>query len=434
MKHKSFIIAFVSLMVAFPTFAQQKKPASTSVVANQTKKQASTTQKKSEPKQAGPAKHAKKFAELSDEEYEAEYAAMKKTDDFTIDARGEITWFKKTLPNLCVVERFNEKQRNGIKVTSYDGDVFIGGCSRMESIFEYSDAFKAIFTNKFKYGIPITKETRIEDIWYLRACLSGDFGVLTFADSSKFPIIYTNYSNQGNYKRVKVPYGDKPGDYLEKYYEIDDYSGEIKSEGYYGDMRITFNDCVFIGSPGYSENTIIYNNGDIYKGSLRFFITPDKEPSNLINYMDFPTLIQNRPKEFEEFAHLDRGTVTSTSGEVKVIVKGEVDEFESLKRTKEEQAKIEEAKQQKKNVAALVAKYGKENVTALANGTLRLGMPIELFNIGIISQSFAKFNWATVSIENRNSVCYDLEKFGDPNKRVGFVWFENGKVSSIVFY
>ena len=162
------------------------------------------------------AQHAKKYADLTLDEYNSEYAEMKKSDDFSMDARGNITKFKKTFPNLCTIVW--EGKKDGIynldvTVTSYDGDVYKGEVN-LSLYNEVNDGIKVICSNfKEKDGKnegPIKKDVPLEDMWFLGDG-SRKGGIITFADKTKSPI-----KRDRKHRTVRVPL-KQAGDYYETY-------------------------------------------------------------------------------------------------------------------------------------------------------------------------------------------------------------------------
>lgn len=385
------------------------------------------------------AQHAKKYTDLTLDEYNSEYAEMKKSDDFSTDARGNITKFKKTLPNLCTIVWEGGTTKKGkyyldVTVTSYDGDVYKGAVD-LSLYNEVNDGIKEIYSNfKEKDGKnegPIKKDVPLEDMWFLYD------GIITFADKTKSPIKRSRY-----YRTIRVPL-KQAGDYYEKTQKLDfDDDGKViwKDETYYrgratGRFRVTLEDGVFMLNGGC---TIIYNNGDVYKGDITF------NKNDSIGMLGGESSAFDRANllKFNKISDIGRpsyGEMTKADGTVVVIKNGEEDEFETIKRTKIAQAKIEEEKAAAKQLAALNQKYGKKYVDAMLKGQVIIGMPEELIQLGICVEAFLpRFNIMTTSIDYGNgNVCKDLTLVSVSTSRlknVGYIWFNGGKVSSIVYY
>lgn len=390
------------------------------------------------------AQHAKKYADLTLDEYNSEYAEMKKSDDFSVDARGNVTKFKKTLPNLCTIVwegGTHSKYALDVTITSYDGDVYTGAV-HAEQCNSVNEGIKYIFSNFKKdvryshEGGPITKDVPLEDMWFLGDTYSETpEGIITFADKTKSPIKRDRKS-----KTIRVPI-KHAGDYYEKILNLDSIDGGKviwKDEGWTGDpCRVTLEDGIFIINSGeFLDKTIIYNNGDIYKGAIWYH----KNDSLGIKEGDMGDIIRANLTKANKISDIGRpwyGEMTKADGTVVVIKMGEEDEFETIKRTKIEQAKIEEEKAAAKQQAALNQKYGKKYVDAMLKGQVIIGMPEELIQLGITVGAFLPhFNIMTTSINNGNgNVCKDLTLGSTSRlKNVGYIWFNGGKVSSIVYY
>lgn len=388
------------------------------------------------------AQHAKKYADLTLDEYNSEYAEMKKSDDFSVDASGNVTKFKKTLPNLCTIVWEGgtlSKYALDVTITSYDGDVYKGAVNA-ERYSSVNKGIKFIFSNfngNERYeGGPITKDVPLEDMWFLGDTYSyTPDGIITFADKTKSPIKRDRKS-----KTIRVPL-KHAGDYYEKTLKLDSIDGGKviwKDEGSTGaPFRVTLEDGIFILNSGeYLDKTIIYNNGDVYKGAITF----NKNESIGMPGGDCSIFDRANLLKLNKISDIGRplyGEMTKADGTVVVIRNGEEDEFETIKRTKIEQAKIEEEKAAAKQQAALNQKYGKKYVDAMLKGQVIIGMPEELIQLGIIIEAFLPhFNIMTTSIDYGNgNVCKDLTLVSTSRlKNVGYIWFNGGKVSSIVYY
>lgn len=390
------------------------------------------------------AQHAKKYADLTLEEYNSEYAEMKKSDDFSVDARGNVTKFKKTLPNLCTIVweggTTHGKYTLDVTITSYDGDVYQGAV-RAERYNSVNEGIKYIFSN-FKRDDgekkwSITKDVPLEDMWFLGDDYSGTpDGIITFADKTKSPI-----KRDPDSKTIRVPL-KHAGDYYEKVLALDSIDGGKviwKDKGWTGTpFRVTLEDGIFIINSGnYLDKTIIYNNGDVYKGAIWYhkndslgIIEGDLERG-------FSRAKLLKANKISDIGRPWYGDMTKADGTIVVIRSGEEDEFETIKRTKIAQAKIKEEKAAAKQQAALNQKYGKKYVDAMLKGQVIIGMPEELIQLGIIVDAFLPhFNIMTTSIDYGNgNVCKDLTLVSTSRlKNVGYIWFNGGKVSSIVYY
>ena len=388
------------------------------------------------------AQHAKKYADLTLDEYDSEYAEMKKSDDFSIDARGNITKFKKTLPNLCTIVWNGEKPEYqvydlNVTITSYDGDVYKGVlyCSN----HNVTQWIEFIYSN-FKHCEgdnegPITKDVPLEDMWFLGG------GEITFADKTKFPIYRRRHS-----RIVRVPL-KQAGDYYEKSQPLDfDDDGKVIWKDYTGldyaranegqPFRVTLEDGIVIFKSGeWLDKTIIYNNGDVFKGEIMFSDSIGPSYARGSGAFDRANLL--KVNKISDIGRPWYGEMTKADGTVVVIERGEEDEFETIKRTKIAQAKIKEEKAAAKQLAALNQKYGKKYVDAMLKGQVIIGMPEELIQLGIIVNAFLPhFNIMTTSIDYGNgNVCKDLTLVSTSRlKNVGYIRFNGGKVSSIVYY
>lgn len=389
------------------------------------------------------AQHAKKYADLTLDEYNSEYAEMKKSDDFSTDARGNITKFKKTLPNLCTIVweggTTHGKYTLDVTVTSYDGDVY-KGVVRADRYNSVNEGIKYIFSN-FKRDDgekkwSITKDVPLEDMWFLGDDSNYNGGIITFADKTKSPI-----KRDRDSKTIRVPL-KHAGDYYEKVLALDSIDGGKviwKDKGWTGTpFRVTLEDGIFIINSGeYLDKTIIYNNGDVYKGAIWYH----KNDSLGIIEGDFEYGFSRakllKANKISDIGRPWYGDMTKADGTIVVIRSGEEDEFETIKRTKIAQAKIKEEKAAAKQQAALNQKYGKKYVDAMLKGQVIIGMPEELIQLGIIVDAFLPhFNIMTTSIDYGNgNVCKDLTLVSTSRlKNVGYIWFNGGKVSSIVYY
>ena len=385
------------------------------------------------------AQHAKKYADLTLDEYNSEYAEMKKSDDFSVDARGNVTKFKKTLPNLCTIVweggTTEGEYTLDVTITSYDGDVY-EGVVRADRYGEVYEGIKFIFSNfkgddgEKKWSI--TKDVPLEDVWFLGG------GIITFADKTKSPI-----KRRRDKKTIRVPL-KHAGDYYEKVLYLDSIDGGKviwKDEGRTGTpFRVTLEDGIFItNSDEYMDKTIIYNNGDVYKGAIWYHkndsLGIEGGENEFRNEFNRAKLL--KANKISDIGRPWHGEMTKADGTVVVIRSGEEDEFETIKRTKIAQAKIKEEKAAAKQLAALNQKYGKKYVDAMLKRKVIIGMPEKLIQLGINVGAFLPhFNIMTTSIDYGNgNVCKDLTLCSTSRlKNVGYIWFKGGKVSSIVYY
>lgn len=280
----------------------------------------------------------------------------------------------------------------------------------------------------------ITKDVPLEDMWFLGD--GSDGGIITFADKTKSPIKRSRED-----RTVRVPL-KQAGDYYEKSQELDfDDDGKVIWKDYTGlhnkPFRVTLEDGIFIfNSDGWQDKTIIYNNGDVFKGAIKF---SENKSIGLLGgesgQFDRANLL--KVNKISDIGRPWYGDLTKADGTVVVIRSGEEDEFETIKRTKIAQAKIKEEKAAAKQQAALNQKYGKKYVDAMLKGQVIIGMPEELIQLGIIVDAFLPhFNIMTTSIDYGNgNVCKDLTLVSTSRlKNVGYIWFNGGKVSSIVYY
>lgn len=393
------------------------------------------------------AQHAKKYADLTLDEYNSEYAEMKKSDDFSVDARGNVTKFKKTLPNLCTIVweggTTEGEYTLDVTITSYDGDVY-EGVVRADRYGEVYEGIKYIFSN-FKRDDgekkwSITKDVPLEDMWFLGDDSQYIGGIITFADKTKSPI-----KRRRDKKTIRVPL-KHAGDYYEKVLYLDSIDGGKviwKDEGRTGTpFRVTLEDGIFItNSDEYMDKTIIYNNGDVYKGAIWYHKNDSlgikKEGWDNVQCDNFNRAKLLKANKISDIGRPWDGEMIKADGTVAIIRHGEEDEFETIKRTKIAQAKIKEEKAAAKQLAALNQKYGKKYVDAMLKRKVIIGMPEKLIQLGINVGAFLPhFNIMTTSIDYGNgNVRKDLTLCSTSRlKNVGYIWFKGGKVSSIVYY
>lgn len=346
------------------------------------------------------------------------------------------------MPNLCTIVWEGKELEHwclDVTITSYDGDVYKG---EVETDCYVNGWIKLIYSNfKERDGKdegPIKKDVPLEDMWFIGSSREGREGIITFADKTKSPI-----RRGRGWRIVRVPL-KQAGDYYEKKQELGFSDGKVIWKDYTGleaindyPCRVTLEDGIFIsGSGDWEDKTIIYNNGDVYKGAIKF-----SENSCLGVVLDHSGAFDKanllKANNISDIGRPLYGEMAKADGTVVVIEKGEEDEFETIKKTKIAQAKIKEEKAAAKQQAALNQKYGKKYVDAMLKGQVIIGMPEELIRLGIIVDAFLPhFNIMTTSINYGNgNVCKDLTLGSTSGlKNVGYIWFKGGKVSSIVYY
>lgn len=250
----------------------------------------------------------------------------------------------------------------------------------------------------------------------------------------------------------------------------------------FGDYKVTHNG---------NEGTIIYDNGQIFKGDL-IFLPEDvdylkkEENSRYHNvkilkhdeYHDpnvlalgdiaIKTLRQNYyykeylgqknasiesngyPLLFSPLVIGNIAKVLPYDGElmdkdgkiIDVFRNGEkLDDFDKMSVIGAKQAQIDKEKKAAADAIAqkemIYKKYGKLSADALYNGEVVVGMSEQLFIIGANNYVFKKFSIVNKSIENSDySRCYDLYKLNSNFSlvSVGYIWARDGKISSIHYY
>lgn len=277
------------------------------------------------------------------------------------------------------------------------------------------------------------------------------------------------FNNGDHLKTTKSSIGD---DVFIRYFKKD-----------FGDYKVTHND---------EEGTIIYDNGQIFKGDLIFlpedvdYLKKGDRYSSFYNceilkhdeYHDpnvlalgdiaIKTLRQNYyykeylgqknasiesngyPLLFSPLVIGNIAKVLPYDGElmdkdgkiIDVFRNGEkLDDFDKMSVISAKQAQIDKEKKAAADAMAqkemIYKKYGKLSADALYNGEVVVGMSEQLFIIGANNYVFKKFSIVNKSIENSDySRCYDLYKLNSNFSlvSVGYIWARDGKISSIHYY
>ncbi|MBR5034413.1 MAG: hypothetical protein IKX71_03825 [Bacteroidales bacterium] len=211
-------------------------------------------------------------------------------------------------------------------------------------------------------------------------------------------------------------------------------SGKYKGKDYGGSEGWTVRDIY--------EGTIHMNDNKLYEGT--FFLVKDQSIEGTYSSPYLETFfLQYFPnskgllKSITGFICQD-GRITDQSGNIVGMYKNgkELDEFDLASVLAAEQGKLERelaaAQERKAQRDNLDQKYGKEYVDAMYNGEVIVGMPWDLVELGISTQSFKKFTYVTLDYDRGNSKRYTLRSYGF--SRPGYISVRNGKVESVSYY
>lgn len=293
--------------------------------------------------------------------------------------------------------------------------------------------------------------------------------------------ITIHYYGNGNGYNFEQKFNN--GDHLKtRIYNDDITIAYLKKD--FGDYKVTYNNK--------EDGTIIYDNGQIFKGNLIFlpedvdYLKKGDRYSSFYNceilkhdeYHDpyvlalgdiaIKTLRQNY--YYKEYSWLKNtslenkgypllfsplvigniakvlpydGELMDKDGKIiDVFRNGEkLDDFDKMSVIGAKQAQIDKEKKAAADAIAqkemIYKKYGKLSADALYNGEVVVGMSEQLFIIGANNYVFKKFSIVNKSIENSDySRCYDLYKLNSNFSlvSVGYIWARDGKISSIHYY
>ena len=332
-------------------------------------------------------------------------AELKKTDDVEFDSKGYLVKFKKTCDDASYVVYEGKTSPSYadhiryIKFYTSDGGVFDGLCSDLR----LKDIYNMTSYNKFWEGLKgVRMMTKPE---------SNIYSTFTLPDGSRV----TYNEHVGIYKYYQ-PINEK-GDFCE--YQVDPiYSFDLQSakSGIIDNFRRSYDQAIVTIKPRYDVTqlqipaSIHYKNGDVYEGKLT---VPDeaffKDKSN--SYVHYYNASWWEDPKLLEKISLHEGRMTHSDGSFHIYVNNQIDEFETMRVIKKEEAKKKEEQAALALQSELIKKYGKANVEAFAKGVVIIGMPQELFLLGIRARQFLLEQSVEVAYQNGKNVTYYVYGF-----------------------
>lgn len=200
-------------------------------------------------------------------------------------------------------------------------------------------------------------------------------------------------------------------------------------------IRKTIGTAVVEGRREKSEFRITYTDGSEYEGSITIGNRiMEVERCSTQNQVDSILYYVDGVENLNQIAYYN-GVLCSKDNKIKVYVDGTVDVFESNKEQQVRDKQIQLEKQKEKEAKAilnqLIAKYGKSTVDAVFKGQIKIGLPEELFQYGILTKAFISSNISGASIYKNsiNGTWYDI--YGLFGEKIGTLYFSKQKLTTI---
>lgn len=346
---------------------------------------------------------------------EAEYERMKAGDYFKIDQDGHIYEFQITYKNLAQ-HKYKENPKTWQKIENIlyfpNGEYIFNpykfyvyyGISNYDkgTIYEYdrisNDDYKKLKANSENYRPTMFDAT-------IKGERHFNDGLIIGYETNRNGLLRISDRNNENYIELEAGYSS---------YDINDF-------------KVAFED--YIATP----KAIHYKNGCIFTGDVRLnFKDVQATPDERITKFFINKL--NKSIESIASAYPYDGRTVSSGGKILEIYRdGEkLDEFEfALVLAKEEgelKREQEEEQRRREYLITMNEKYGKENVSAIMEGKIRIGMTVSLLQYAI-NNNMVVFSDIKLSSDHGIRKCYDLYCYWDG--MVIYIWTENGKITSI---
>lgn len=378
------------------------------------------------------------------QERQSFYAESSAKDFFKFNDYGNVYEFRKTFENGVVVEYH---QDSTFIFTFPKGIVCDIAPSFNKHDFD-SNGLRSYFVKETGYST--RNYLHINNVY--RSYLS-DASIKYDPFSLPFKEYTLNYPD-GNVLFMSINSRSYEGRFHDIYHQDNCIDGFVQVMPNNERIFVRRNDCVSLSKsfdnyrvtmPSWTDVSIMYKNGDSFHGYAHPIADGVEKLSNPIladafrKYMkEFPTVY------FENITgmKIKEGKVINSKGQlIDIYQNGEkLSDFDKAQIIAKEQGEINLARQEAENQKArekeLVNKYGKKYVDAFYRGHIIVGMPQELFALGLSTRSFNGVFSASVSIVHENSTCFDLYNIGGDFKTecVGYVWINDGRVSSITLY
>lgn len=401
---------------------------------------------------------------MTDEEYTEMYNSMKADDNFEL-VDGAFVKFRKTLPNLMTLEfKANESgpKNLGVLTLSWGKHVLTFnwdreyGSSEKQRYQRLKDYYSGnYYDNNNGTLSKVERDTPVFSLgcYNIIPTSSGNDLIKYSSDNGIEANFYFNSSSQLELRWAKIISENAD-------YEAYTRRGE---DFVISGIRKTFTDeCVVevceLKKYEYGYR-VVYPNGDIFEGCLKVdktYKTVLGDIKNIIvgelNGNDFNATcaasinVYNAESFSDMKASLWDGKLISKDNSVKLYIRGEYDEIESISYTQKQQAKEREKKAKAeaaiKQRATLTSKYGKKYVDILYREDKQIsdiiitGMPIGLLlefqDARMLGSLDIRSSVQTPSVHRYD--LYNYNTFTHKYVYVGHIWVRDNVISTFVLH
>lgn len=424
-------------------------------------------------------------------EYNKKYQELKAADFFKFDDNGNINEFRHTYPNSAVYTYKRDKNGNVLESTIVFPDssmitnarfCTVESSTYLEPIEIYNNYFKDKILNAPKgpsiydsyiiglrtfkdslmigygdYGHEKTIYKTMPNGDYVEIVTRNDFDDRYdepcdyFFRISKFKKNFGDYiaeventqsefyffEDEDHKKRIKDEFKSyrlsDVEDVLKHYDYEEKYFSQLKSRGriYYSDGRIFEGSilCLFKDDPSFYMHPAIYNA-----------VSSSYEPKGGGSYPYYYYRLKNSIGEsYNSIVEVKpaAGRMMSADGKLIEIYEccKKLDAFDFAQRKTELEGAIrkrQEWEEEKRQAAKLREDiFGKQFLAAAEKGEIPVGTKFSLLKDAIDAQLYERISYLKLTIDYGTRKCYDIIDFGETK---GYIWVENGVVSSVVKY
>lgn len=322
-----------------------------------------------------------------------------------------------------------------LRITRTNGDVFDGEIKIYAENLE--GFYRAISDNHFDEWWRLPKYMQRNDLIQRKRLYSNEPVTITTHDGWVYDLtndmLEQPLGNNGDYYVFDIEFPNDDSGYL-----IYDYEN---ASGYCCGFQFTYPEGIVKISCfnyGFHGLRIEYLDGSIYEGKVLNAYTYSKHQYGEPDWSFWNTISSLTQLEYED------GVLTDKNGKCKAYTKGKEDPLETARaqqsKDKAREKKIREEEERKKAIAALEKQYGKKYTDALLKGDLILGMPEDLFLLGVEGKAFKRIYDVKLDYKSTSYSCYKIygweiggEYLITNRAYLGKAYFNNGKLTSMDF-
>lgn len=368
----------------------------------------------------------------------------KKEDYVNFDEHGTLVSFQKTDLGGTIYEvgkivnpRANNWYYSPLRIVATNGDIYDG---EIGAFVNMEDIYRAISENRFDHWWDLEKTLKNAEgnIKIRNKRYNGEPPVTISTHDGKIFDLGTSFveipiNENGDYKKFYFSFPETNDNYSN--YDCEHY---VKREFLY--LQITLKDGLVKKS--WSNIIIEYPDGSSYEGRV---LDSDAPCNNSWWKNDYP---QNEAfwdtiTSVKQLKYTN-GVFTDKNGKCTAYKNGKEDQFETARvqqtKDKQREKKAQEETTKRKLIATLEKQYGKKYTDAVLKGNLILGMPEDLFLLGVECNAFKRIYSIKLDYKSESFSSYKVygwqiggEYLITNRAFLGWANFKNGILKSMDF-